>query len=371
MDENNNNNNFNEVPMEPLNSNNINLPPAIHSDASTPGRDEDVVIALGSSSPKKTDEVDKPPVEDNSNVGFFQLFRFADGLDCALMIVGSIGAIAAGVALPALSIVLGKVMNVFTYQELRRPDFDVYKEISAVALYFVYIAIGMFFASYLEVACWSIAGERQSVRCRKQYLKAILRQEIGWYDVTKSSELATRIASNTQLFQEAIGEKVGNFLHFTSTFISGFIIGLVNGWQLALVIIAVTPLLAACGAFMTKMMTDLTKKGQDAYAKAGAVAEEKIGSIRTVATFSGEERENARYAANLNEALKIGRKKGVYNGLGIGSVFFVMFASYSLAFWYGAKLITDKTYNPVAGRDWQGSDVLTVFFSVIMVRNSS
>ncbi|EFA83580.1 hypothetical protein PPL_02646 [Heterostelium album PN500] len=271
-----------------------------------------------------------------------------------------------GVATPAISIVFGQVMNVFTYQELSKPDFDIYKEISKVTLNFVWIAIGMFVACYIEVSCWSIAGERQSVRCRKRYLKAILSQEIGWYDVTKSSELSTRIASDTQLFQEAIGEKVGNFLHFSSTFVSGFIIGLVNGWQLALVIISITPLIAAAGAFMTKMMTELTKRGQDAYAKAGSVAEEKIGSIRTVATFSGEERETTLYASNLSDALKIGRQKGLMNGLGIGLVFFVMFGSYSLAFWYGAKLITDKYYNPVSHRDWQGSDVLTVFFSVIM-----
>ncbi|EFA76459.1 ABC transporter B family protein [Heterostelium album PN500] len=315
---------------------------------------------------KKKDEKKPGEPEVGPTVGFFELFRFATWIEILLMVIGSIGAIAAGVAMPAISIVFGQVMNVFTYQELRKDNFSLIDEISKVSLNFVYIGIGMFVACYLEVTCWSVAGERQSVRCRKQYLKAILRQEIGWYDVTKSSELATRIASDTQLFQEAIGEKVGNFLHFTSTFISGFIVGLVNGWQLALVILAITPLLAACGAFMTKMMTELTKKGQDAYAKAGAVAEEKIGSIRTVATFSGEERENQLYANNLKDALVIGRKKGVMNGIGIGSVFFVMFGSYSLAFWYGAKLITDKTYNPVAGRDWQGSDVLTVFFAVIM-----
>jgi ATP-binding cassette, subfamily B (MDR/TAP), member 1 len=38
----------------------------------------------------------------------------------------------------------------------------------------------------------------------------------------------------------------------------------------------------------------MTKKELDAYAKAGAVAEEVLGSIRTVVAFGGQEKEAAR-----------------------------------------------------------------------------
>ncbi|EGG19851.1 ABC transporter B family protein [Cavenderia fasciculata] len=314
---------------------------------------------------KDKDDKDKKE-EVGPMVGFFQLFRFAEPLDMLFMIIGSISAVGAGVAMPALSIVLGQVMDAFAPSKFLDESYSLYDDVSKISVYFLYIAAGMFVLCYAEVAFWTMAGERQSVRCRKLYFRAILSQEIGWYDITKASELSTRIASDTQLFQEAIGEKVGSFLHFTSTFISGFVIGLINGWQLALVILALTPLLAAAGAFMTKMMTDLTKKGQDSYAKAGAVAEEKIGSIRTVVTFSGEERESQRYYDRLAEAMVVGKKKGVMNGIGIGLVFFILFGSYSLAFWYGSKLIADGSWNPVKDHAWTGGDVLTVFFSVIM-----
>ncbi|KAF2077589.1 hypothetical protein CYY_001130 [Polysphondylium violaceum] len=299
-------------------------------------------------------------------VPFFSMFRFAEPLDILFMCLGSLGAIINGVSLPAISIIFGQLMNSFTAENFADPNFDLTARVTELALYFVYIGIAVFVCSYFEVTFWMMAGERQSVRCRKAYLKAILTQEVGWFDITKSSELATRISSDTLLFQEAIGEKVGNFLHHTSTFISGFIIGFINGWQLTLVILALTPLIAAAGAFMTKMMADLTKQGQDAYAKAGGVAEEKIGNIRTVTTFSGEMRESEKYNKNLADALAVGLRKGLMNGVGIGLVFFVLFGTYSLSFWYGSKLIADKAWNPVPSRAWAGGDVLTVFFSVIM-----
>jgi hypothetical protein len=42
--------------------------------------------------------------------------------------------------------------------------------------------------------------------------------------------------------QEGMGEKVGQFFQYMSTFIAGFITGFIKGWELSLIILAVTPL---------------------------------------------------------------------------------------------------------------------------------
>jgi len=52
------------------------------------------------------------------------------------------------------------------------------------------------------------------------------------------------------LIQEGIGEKLGNFIQFSSMFIGGFAVGFVYGWKMALVILSVTPILMVCGAFL-------------------------------------------------------------------------------------------------------------------------
>ena len=68
--------------------------------------------------------------------------------------------------------------------------------------------------------------------------------------------------------------QVGNFLHFISTFIVGMIIGFVKVWQLALVILAVVPLIAVCGATYAVVLTGLTSKEQEAYQGAGEIAQQ-------------------------------------------------------------------------------------------------
>ena len=42
---------------------------------------------------------------------------------------------------------------------------------------------------------------------------------------------------------------------------------------------------------------------------------------------------------NLTEAKKSGIKMGTFSAIGTGMMFFIMFAVYALAFWYGAKLV--------------------------------
>ena len=62
---------------------------------------------------------------------------------------------------------------------------------------------------------------------------------------------------------------------------------------------ATTPLLAFTGYIFFAVTTKYSKEELDAYAKAGDIAEEVLSSIRTVAAFSGQIEELARYTANL------------------------------------------------------------------------
>ncbi len=70
---------------------------------------------------------------------------------------------------------------------------------------------------------------------RQRYVKAILRQDIGWHDKAEEGSLTTRIALDTQLVQDGMGEKLGIAITAMSGFIAGIIIAFANGWKLSLV----------------------------------------------------------------------------------------------------------------------------------------
>lgn len=60
-----------------------------------------------------------------------------------------------------------------------------------------------------EITCWKMVGERSSQRIRTEYLRAVLRQDIGFFDTEISTaDIMHGISSDVAQIQEVMGEKV-------------------------------------------------------------------------------------------------------------------------------------------------------------------
>lgn len=60
-----------------------------------------------------------------------------------------------------------------------------------------------------EVACWLATGERQAARIRVAYLKAILKQDVEFFDKEAATgEVVARLSGDTLVIQQAIGDQV-------------------------------------------------------------------------------------------------------------------------------------------------------------------
>ncbi|KAF5769863.1 putative ABC transporter type 1, transmembrane domain-containing protein [Helianthus annuus] len=207
------------------------------------------------------------------NGSFRSLFMHADGADMLLMTVGFLGAVGEGIGLPAMLFYTSTIMNnigdssslssdVFTnkinqvnlilyihqvyinyaqhfflnkiYVVKPKPEgfetfnSEVYQRIiylfiswkglraglvignpiNAVSL--CYLAIVLWFACFLEGYCWSRTAQRQASRLRSAYLKAILRQEVAYFDLNVKStvDVITSVSGDSLIIQEVISEKV-------------------------------------------------------------------------------------------------------------------------------------------------------------------
>ncbi|KAL0697232.1 hypothetical protein Bca4012_053354 [Brassica carinata] len=295
-----------------------------------------------SKTPREGEEEETKKDEKAKTVPFYKLFAFADSYDVLLMICGSVGAMGNGVSLPLMTLLFGDLIDSFGQNQNNKDIVDV---ISKVCVKFVYLGLGTLGAAFLQVACWMITGERQAARIRNMYLKTILRQDIGFFDVeTNTGEVVGRMSGDTVLIQDAMGEKVGKFIQLIATFIGGFALAFAKGWLLTLVMLTSIPLLAMAGAAMAIIVTRASSQGQAAYAKAATVVEQTIGSIRTVASFTGEKEAINKYKKFITSAYRSSIQQGFSTGLGLGIMLFVLFSSYALAIWFGGKMILEKGY---------------------------
>nr|CAB3483843.1 unnamed protein product [Digitaria exilis] len=285
------------------------------------------------------------------------LFRFADGLDCVLMAVGTVGALVHGCSLPVFLRFFADLVDSFG-SHADDPDTMV-RLVVKYAFYFLVVGAAIWASSWAEISCWMWTGERQSTRMRIRYLDAALRQDVSFFDTdVRASDVVYAINADAVLVQDAISEKLGNLIHYMATFVAGFVVGFTAAWQLALVTLAVVPLIAVIGGLSAAALAKLSARSQDALSNASGIVEQALAQIRTVQAFVGEEREMRAYSAALAVAQKVGYRSGLAKGLGLGGTYFTVFCCYGLLLWYGGHLVRSHHTN--------GGLAIATMFSVMI-----
>ncbi|KAG0606707.1 hypothetical protein M758_9G161600 [Ceratodon purpureus] len=291
------------------------------------------------------------------SVPFYRLFSFADPLDYLLMTVGTISAITHGAAMPVFFLFFGKLIDGFG-SNVDNPV-NTADTVNKYVLYLLYLGIVVCLASWGEVAGWMQTGERQTARIRVRYLRSMLKQDVSYFDVdARTGEVVNSISSDTLLIQDAISEKLGQFLHYLSTFVAGFAVGFSIVWKLGLVTLAVAPAIAMAGGTYAYALTGFAAKNREAYEEAGNIAEQNLANVRTVYSFVGEEKAVSSFSNALRRTLRLGYKSALAKGLGLGVTYFVLMLCYALLFWYGGVLVRNGEAN--------GGKALSTIFAVII-----
>ena len=160
-----------------------------------------------SDDPEGKDKKSKPKKE---LAPFGSLFRFADGCDIFMVILGVLGAIVSGGMLPAFSLLFGDLIN-----GLNNPDPEQgATEIERIALIYLWVGLGMFAAGFLRVFGFSASARRQAYRFRLAYFRKMLRQDIGWHDQVEGKEFTSQLSTAVEKFEDALSVKFGDAISY-------------------------------------------------------------------------------------------------------------------------------------------------------------
>ena len=122
---------------------------------------------------------------------------------------------------------------------------------------------------------------------------------------------------------------------------------------------ATFPLVAICMGCIMYQVRMSSEGAQKMYGEAGAIADEVLSSIRTVAAFSAEKKSFDRYADFVSIARKTQMDATWRIATGVGLTMASIFFTYALGLWYGGTLVAADTGTDVA-------DVLAVFYSILI-----
>ena len=251
---------------------------------------------------------------------------------------------------------LAGIFQGFFQQTISHADFDA--QLSHFTLYFLYLAIGEFVTIYICTVGFIYTGEHIAGKIREQYLAAILRQNIAFFDKLGAGEITTRITADTNLVQDGISEKIALTLTAMATFVTAFVIAFIKYWKLTLIlsstVFAIVFIMGGGSSFIIKY----NKQSLESYALGGTVAEEVISSIRNATAFSTQDKLARQYDAHLIEAEKWGLKLKVVLAIMISGMMGVIYFNYGLSFWMGSRFIVDGQMTL--------SEVLTIMLAIMI-----
>eukprot|EP00177_Eucheuma_denticulatum_P008442 GFKZ01015348.1.p1 GENE.GFKZ01015348.1~~GFKZ01015348.1.p1 ORF type:complete len:1387 (+),score=214.48 GFKZ01015348.1:517-4161(+) len=253
------------------------------------------------------------------------------------MLLGMVGSALGGASFPAMAILFASVINV-----LFQPDNAA--EVRKWSLLFVLIGGGAFLGYFLQLFMLGISGERLTRKLRSMAFRALLKQEMGFFDRKENSvgRLTTRLSTESTYVQGVTGGTLGGAAMVTSTLLTGFIIAFVSCWRVALVVTVIFPLMAVSEAAQIRLVTGFDSDSNKKFARAGAVASEAVDNIDTVTALGAQDIFIDRYNEELEGPLKNGRRTAFIGGLTFGFAEFLAQALWALSFWVGSIFVRDK-----------------------------
>ena len=305
---------------------------------------------------------------------YVDLFRGLQPVEGLLLFVGTLASIAAGVPLPIIGLLFGKMVDGFNRQACasrsgmptdpaERDDF--LHQVSNHVVQIIIVAAINFVLIWIYTCSWSLLGERIVRRLREQYVRAILSQDMAFFDVLPPGEISTRLSENLITVQNGTSEKVGIFLSSVSYFLTSYIIAFVLLPALAGELVSLIPAFLIVSLVGAHFVSKFSAQMSSHLGNASGIATESLNNVRAVQAFEAQKPLCKLY----NSHLHLVRRSGLFRALSaatmLGCLFFVAYSANALAFHSGSRMVTDRMRsNPDDASSTVGS-VYTVIFLLL------
>lgn len=307
------------------------------------------------------------------SMSYVHLYHDLSRAEVAALGIGTVAAIAAGVPLPLIGVLFGKMVNGFNEQACLAqggaPPDPAQQEAFLAAvrhhvLQMVVIASVNLVLIWTYTSCWSFLGERIVRRLRQRYVRALLSQDMSYFDLLPPGEISTRLGENLIAVQNGTSEKVGLLLSSLAYFAASYIVAFILLPSLAAQLVSLVPaflLVSLVGAhFVSRATTRMTKHLSDAT----SIATEALQNLPVVHSFQVQKPLGQLLHAHLRLVRRCGMARALFAGTMLGCLFFVAYSANALAFHSGSRMVSS---NMRSGNDASSTvgQVYTVIFLLL------
>nr|POE78648.1 leptomycin b resistance protein pmd1 [Quercus suber] len=273
--------------------------------------------------------------------------------DKAVALGGAFCAVAAGVPLPIISIVFGKLIDTFPPTE---------EEIRTRISELLGLAVAYFVVTALYTTAFGFSSEKISIRLRAQLLDTLLHLDQAYLD-THDLDVNALLSEKIDVIHAGCSEKVGIFIQGISYFVAAFIVGFILSPKLTgILLAAVLPTMILVVTLSSRHVSRYAKRAGEHSSQANGIVESALKSVKVVQAFNMMAALCKDHAFHLEAGIRSSVGKSVAAAIQVGIIFFVAYAINGLAFYIGSRM---------ASQGQQGGSAGTIFAVVLLILDSS
>jgi ATP-binding cassette subfamily B protein len=214
-------------------------------------------------------------------------------------------------------------------------------------------------ATFARFYLVSWLGERVVADLRVAVYSRVLTLNPGFFELTKTGEVLSRLTTDTTLLQTIVGSSASMALRNALGLIGGLVMLFVTNPKLTLLLLLVVPVVVVPVLVIGRKVRRASRESQDRVADIGSYAEESLNAIRTVQAFTHEPVERTRFGGEVRDAFETAVRRTRLRGVLSSTVIVLVFTSISFVLWVGG-------HDVMAGRMTGGELAAFVFYGTLV-----
>ena len=212
----------------------------------------------------------------------------------------------------------------------------------------IIVALLLGLASALRYYFISRLGERVVADLRRAVYDHLLGLSPGYYADVRTGEVLSRLTTDTTLIQTVVGSSVSVALRTVATTLGALVLMVFVSWKLALMVLAVGPVILGPIFLFGRRVQRLSRSSQDNLAHASARASESLRAIETVQAFTRENEERADFAKAVEATFDVALRRIRVRAYMTGAIFAFVLAGLIAVLWFGAVQVQAGSITPGA-----------------------
>jgi ATP-binding cassette subfamily B protein len=235
-----------------------------------------------------------------------------------------------------------------------RPDILNYALASLIA-----VAVVLAIASGARFYLVSWLGERVVGDLRRDLFAHVIRLGPAWFEIKRSGDVMSRISADAQLIEQVIGSSASVALRNSLMCVGGVAMLVVTNPKLALLVLAVVPLVVAPIILFGRKVRRLSREAQARMADMVSEGGETLDAVRTVQAFAQEDRATERFGEATERAFTAARRRIAQRAVMTTLVIFIVFSAVGFLLWMGG-------HDVLNGQISAGDLTAFVFYAVLV-----